>query len=181
MVLGGGAVSYERGTPVTVLFVRVLLYSYACAMVKLCRFTGTPVPSDRHSLPPRALRGGISKSFFERPCQFLTINAHKMAPRTSKRLKERAWDTPTKGLLWGPSSRPSPYHPRSFVGVSQKSICNRPCQFLAINAHKMAPRTKRRLQERRRDTPTKDLLWPPRPPEETAPHRPGSGSDTGSA
>ena len=23
-----------------------------------------------------------------------------MAPRTSKRLQERAWDTPTKGLMW---------------------------------------------------------------------------------
>ena len=32
-------------------------------------------------------------------------------------------------------------HPRPFVGVSQKSIFNRPCQVLAINAHKMAPRT----------------------------------------
>ena len=28
------------------------------------------------------------------------MNAHKMAPRTSKRLQERAWDTPTKGLMW---------------------------------------------------------------------------------
>ena len=25
-----------------------------------------------------------------------------MAPRTSKRLQERAWDDPTKGLLWSP-------------------------------------------------------------------------------
>ena len=32
-------------------------------------------------------------------------------------------------------------HPRPFVGVSQKSIFKRPCQVLAINAHKMAPRT----------------------------------------
>ena len=32
-------------------------------------------------------------------------------------------------------------HPRPFVGVSQKSIFDRPCQVLAINALKMAPRT----------------------------------------
>ena len=32
-------------------------------------------------------------------------------------------------------------HPRLFVGVSQKSIFNGPCQFLTTNAHKMAPRT----------------------------------------
>jgi len=51
-------------------------------------------------LPRKALRGGISKSIFKRPCQFLAINAYTLAPRTSKRLQERAWDTPTKGLLW---------------------------------------------------------------------------------
>ena len=28
------------------------------------------------------------------------MNAHKMAPRTSKGLQERAWDAPTKGLVW---------------------------------------------------------------------------------
>ena len=38
-------------------------------------------------------------------------------------------------------------HARPFVGVSQKSIFKRPCQFLAINAHKMAPRTTQWLQE----------------------------------
>ena len=32
-------------------------------------------------------------------------------------------------------------HPRPFVGVSQKSIFKSPCQVLASNAHKMAPRT----------------------------------------
>ena len=32
-------------------------------------------------------------------------------------------------------------HPRPFVGVSQKSLFKRPCQVLAINANKMAPRT----------------------------------------
>ena len=50
--------------------------------------------------PRRALRGGISKSILQRPCQFLAINTHKMTPRTSKGLQERAWDAPTKGLLW---------------------------------------------------------------------------------
>ena len=50
-------------------------------------------------------------------------------------------------------------HPGPFVGVSQKSIFKRPCQFLALNAHQMAPRTRRWLQERGRDTPPKGLLW----------------------
>ena len=45
-------------------------------------------------------------------------------------------------------------HARLLVGVSQKSIFKRPCQFLAINAHKMAPITGRWLQERGRDAPT---------------------------
>ena len=44
------------------------------------------------AVPRKALRGGISKSILQRPCQFLAINAHKMAPRTSKGLQERAWD-----------------------------------------------------------------------------------------
>ena len=54
----------------------------------------------RARTPRKALRGGISKSIPQRPCHFLAINAHKMAPRTSKGLQERAWDAPTKGLLW---------------------------------------------------------------------------------
>jgi len=45
-------------------------------------------------------------------------------------------------------------HPRPFVGVSQKSIFKRPCQVLAINAHKMALRTSKRLQERAWDATT---------------------------
>ena len=40
------------------------------------------------------------KIIFGRSCQLFAINAHKMVPRTSKRLQERAWDTSTKGLLW---------------------------------------------------------------------------------
>ena len=39
-------------------------------------------------------------SLFKRPCQFLAINAHKMAPRTTQWLQERRWDAPTKGLTW---------------------------------------------------------------------------------
>ena len=41
-----------------------------------------------------------SKVIFGRFRQLLAINAHKMAPRTGKRLQERTWDTLTKGLLW---------------------------------------------------------------------------------
>ena len=47
------------------------------------------------SKPPKALCGGISKSIFQRRCQYLAINAHEMAPRTNKRLQERTRDTPT--------------------------------------------------------------------------------------
>jgi hypothetical protein len=51
------------------------------------------------------------------------------------------------------------FHPRPYVGVSQKSISKRPCRFLAINPHKMAPRTSQGLQERAWDAPTQGLLW----------------------
>ena len=45
---------------------------------------------------------GVSqKSISKRPCRFLAINTHKMDPRTSQGLQERAWDAPSKGLLWG--------------------------------------------------------------------------------
>ena len=49
-------------------------------------------------------------------------------------------------------------HARLFVGVSQKSIFKRPCQFLAIDTHKMAPRPHQRLQDRTWDTHTKGFL-----------------------
>ena len=50
----------------------------------------------RNAVTPRkALRGGISKSFFQRPCHFLAMNAHKMAPRTNQWLQERTWNAPT--------------------------------------------------------------------------------------
>ena len=55
---------------------------------------------NENPLPRKALRGGISKSIFQRPCQFLAINAHKMAPRTNQWLQERTWNAPTKGLAW---------------------------------------------------------------------------------
>ena len=44
--------------------------------------------------------GVFQKSILNRVCQLLAIRAHTMAPRTSQWLKERASDTPTKGLLW---------------------------------------------------------------------------------
>jgi hypothetical protein len=50
-------------------------------------------------------------------------------------------------------------HARPFVGVFQKSIYKRTRQLLAINAHRMAPRTTRWLQERQGDAPTKGLAW----------------------
>ena len=50
--------------------------------------------------PRKALRGGIPKSILKRPCQFLAINAHKMAPRTTQWLQERHCGAPTKGLAW---------------------------------------------------------------------------------
>ena len=50
-------------------------------------------------------------------------------------------------------------HARPFVGVSQKSIFKRPCQFLAINALKMAQKMTQWLQERPWNAPTKGLLW----------------------
>ena len=78
---------------------------------------------------PRPFVGVSQKSIFKRPCQVLAINAHKMAPRTSKRLQERAWDAPTKGLLWTRTrqSRPRP-HPsvRTRQPQSMKSETQNP-------------------------------------------------------
>ena len=62
-------------------------------------------------VPPKVLRGGISKSILKRPCQFLAINAHKMAPRTNQWIQERTWDTPTYGLLWTDMLRHVAAHP----------------------------------------------------------------------
>ena len=56
--------------------------------------------ADNSHILRKALRGGMSKSFVKRCCQLLATNAHKMAPRTSQGLQERAWDAPTKGLEW---------------------------------------------------------------------------------
>ena len=69
------------------------LCRYAWRCHTRCTRAGVPGPR-------KALRGGISKSIFQRPCQFLAINAHEMAPRTRRWLQERGRDTPTKGLLW---------------------------------------------------------------------------------
>ena len=35
------------------------------------------------TMPRKALRGGISKSILQRPCQFWAKNVHKMAPKTT--------------------------------------------------------------------------------------------------
>ena len=55
----------------------------------------------RVCVPPRkALRGGVQKSIFKRPCHFFAMNAPKMAPRTTQWFQDRPWETPTKGLAW---------------------------------------------------------------------------------
>ena len=53
------------------------------------------------------------------------------------------------------------YHAGLFVGVFQKSILNRVCQLLAINAHKMAQKTGQRFQVRVWDAPTFVVRPPP--------------------
>ena len=68
------------------------------------------------------------------------------------------WATALAFLLVSPSPTPV-VHARPFVGVSHKSIFKRPCQLLAIDAHKMASRTTQWLQERPWNAPTKGLLW----------------------
>ena len=75
--------------------------------------------------------------------------------------EERRWlfERPTQSRT-SPSILKYTKIPRKALrGVSQKSIFKRPCQFWAINAHKMAPRTTQRLQERPWSAPTKGLLW----------------------
>ena len=57
--------------------------------------------------------------------------------RKREREKERARDRERSSV--SARGRGQAGHPRSFVGVSQKSIFKRPCQVLAINAHIMAP------------------------------------------
>jgi hypothetical protein len=49
----------------------------------------------RHAVPRKALGGGISKSIIQRPCQFLAMNAHQMAPRMTQWFQERHWNAPT--------------------------------------------------------------------------------------
>ena len=84
VVLGGVTVSYERGTPVGAI----------------------TSGKGRIRLPPRGKGLGVharpfepqSKVNFGRFRRLLAINAHKMAPRTSKRLQERAWDNPRRAF-----------------------------------------------------------------------------------
>ena len=61
------------------------------------------VPRTRLQEDPSHARpfGGVSqKSIFKRSCQPLVMNAHKMAPITTRWLQERRRDSPTKGLQW---------------------------------------------------------------------------------
>ena len=61
----------------------------------------------------------------------------------SKGSETRCFTRATQGPLWRYSK----------VDLRQT------CQFLTIISRKMAPRTRKRLHERGRDTPTKGLLW----------------------
>ena len=72
-------------------------------------YVHTVLPTVGPMDPREALRGGISKSILQRPCQFLAINAHKMAPRTIYGSKNdhgmptrRAYGSFTSGLLKNP-------------------------------------------------------------------------------
>ena len=78
--------------------------------------------------------------------------------RGGDRERETAGGT-AAGSSSGQLPRPPRYRPRPFVGVSQKSIFKRPCQVLAINANKMAPRPPQGLQDRPWNAPMKGLLW----------------------
>ena len=59
-------------------------------------------------------------------------------------------------------SRAHAGHPRTTQGPSwgySKVNLQQICQFLTTISRKMAPRTRKRLQERGQDNPTKGLLW----------------------
>ena len=71
---------------------KVVLLSLGMILLGGMKSVGARQPS---SVPPRALRGGISMSIFQRRCQYLAINAHEMAPRTGRWLQERGRDAPT--------------------------------------------------------------------------------------
>ena len=106
-VQGGVSHTCCKGDHVRAIFdlIAVSIYDKYCegpsvrSIRTRCCFAMTDV-IQACSKPPKVLRGGISKSILKRPCQFLAINAHKMAPRTNQWLQERTWDTPTYGLLW---------------------------------------------------------------------------------
>ena len=83
----------------------------------------------------------------------------KFWPRRSSKSPEILFSRHKSRPLKARRDRRHPFHARPFVGVLQKSIFKRPCQFLAINARKMAPRTTQWLQERPWNAPTKGLLW----------------------
>ena len=89
--------SYIRSEPYTVYYIYGVyhIYIYGVYVPYMRRCGGVARVPGLLNIPPKVLRGGISKSILQRPCQFLAINSRKMAPRTSKGLQERAWDAPT--------------------------------------------------------------------------------------
>ena len=69
------------------------------ARLKCCRrglaWCGVQGLTARHVINAGLFVRVFQKSILNRVCQLLAIRAHKMAPRTSQGLQERAWDTPT--------------------------------------------------------------------------------------
>ena len=106
VILGGWAISYGRGPPVG-LGILFRVDGFPERQIVGYRekefegLTGTrPDRSVTLAIHARPFVGVFEKSIFKRPCQFLAMNAHKMAPRTTQWLQERRWDAPTKGLAW---------------------------------------------------------------------------------
>ena len=69
--------------------------SVSYKLVNLGAKSSPVLPKWRH----QATQGppwGYLKVNFQRPCQFLAINAHKMAPRTNQWLQERTWNAPRR-------------------------------------------------------------------------------------
>ena len=97
--------------------------------------TSNTCPSKNYQPPRKALRGGISKSILQRPCQFWEINAHKMAPRTTQWFQERPWDAPTKGLAWAGCGTPPGQYPQSRIkpalSIYRLDLHHRSAQSLA--------------------------------------------------
>jgi len=84
-----------------------------------------PCESSRWRLSTQGPSIPQSKVIFGRFRQLLAINAHKMALKTRKRLQERAWDTPTQGLLWEPAGWVSLHrtNPRQSAASAPEPAC----------------------------------------------------------